>query len=110
MIFWRSVIKDEYYKQKIENTMEKEEKSTGTEYEKLVTVFTFNFPYEAYIVRGRLESEGIECFLQNDIILQLNPFATSAIGGVNLQVMERDLNSTIKILKETGYIKDEDLK
>ena len=33
--------------------MDKEEKSTGTEYGKIVTVFTFNFAYEAYIVRGR---------------------------------------------------------
>jgi len=88
--------------------MNKEEKSTGTEYEKFVTVFTFNFAYEAYIVRGRLESEGIECFLQDEYYLQLNPFATSAIGGVKLQVWEKDLNRTIEILKETGYFKEED--
>ena len=85
--------------------MDTEEKSAGMEYEKLVTVFTFN-KYEAYIVRGKLESEGIECFLQNDILRKLNPFATMDNGGVNLQVMERDLNRTIEILKETGYIKD----
>jgi len=89
--------------------MDKGEKSTGTEYGKIVTVFTFNFAYEAYIVRGRLESEGIECFLQDEYYLQLNPFATSAIGGVKLQIWEKDLNRTIEILKETGYLKDEDL-
>ena len=32
--------------------------------------------------------------------------ATSAIGGVKLQVLERDLNRTIEILKETGYVKE----
>ena len=88
------------------DTMNKQEKSTGMEYEKLITVFSFNFAYEAYIVQSRLESEGISCFLQDEYYLQLNPLATNAIGGVKLQVLERDLNRTIEILKETGYIKD----
>ena len=32
-----------------------------------------------------------------------------AEGKAKLQVWEKDLNRTIEILKETGYIKDEDL-
>jgi len=76
------------------------------EKEKLVTVISFTFTYEAAIVRGRLESEGISCFLQDEFFLQVNPFATNAIGGVKLQVPESDLNHAIEILKETGYIKD----
>ena len=86
--------------------MDKREKSTGLENEKLITVFSFNFAYEAYIVRSKLESEGINCFLQDEYYLQLNPLATNAIGGVKLQVLERDLNHTIEILREAGYIKD----
>jgi len=84
----------------------KKEKRTGIENEKLITVFSFNFAYEAYIVRGKLESEGIDCFFRDEYYLQLNPLATNAIGGVKLQVLERDLNRTIEILKEAGYVKE----
>jgi len=86
--------------------MENEEKSTGMDCEKLITVFSFNFAYEAYIVQSKLESEGISSFLQDEYYLQLNPLATNAIGGLRLQVLESDLNKTLEILKETGYIKE----
>ena len=76
------------------------------ETEKLITVLTFNFVHEAAIVQGRLQSEGVECFLQNKHTVQTNPLVTNAIGGVKLQVRESDLQRSIEILKETGYIKN----
>jgi len=78
--------------------------------DKFVTVLTFTFPYEVAIVRGRLESEGITCFTQDELTVQVNPFYSNAIGGVKLQVIESDLERAIEILKETGYIKEEDLQ
>ncbi len=39
--------------------------------------------------------------------MQVNPFYSNAIGGVKLQVLERDLNQAIEILKEMEYIKEE---
>jgi Cdc6-like AAA superfamily ATPase len=75
-----------------------------------VTVLTFTYPYEAEIIRGRLESEGIECFMQDELTVQVNPFYSNAIGGIKLQVRESDLERAIKILKEAGYIKEEDFK
>ena len=78
--------------------------------EKFITVLTFTFPYEVAIVRGRLESEGITCFVQDELTAQVHPFYSNAIGGVKLQVKENDLKPAIEILKETGYIKEKDLQ
>lgn len=78
--------------------------------EKFVTVLTATFGYEIAIIRGKLESEGITCFVQDELTVQVNPFYSNAIGGVKLQVRESDLNQAIEILKETGYIKDDNLQ
>jgi hypothetical protein len=75
-----------------------------------ITVLTFTYPYEIAIVRGRLESDGIECFVQDELTVQVHPFYSNAIGGIKLQVKESDLKQTIEILKDTGYIKEEDLQ
>jgi hypothetical protein len=75
-----------------------------------ITVLTFTYPSEALIVRGRLESEGITCFVQDELTTQVAPFYSNALGGVKVQVMESDLQRAVKILKEAGYITDEDLQ
>jgi hypothetical protein len=74
------------------------------------TVLTFTYPYEVAIVRGRLESEGIECFVQDELTLQVQPFYSNAIGGVKLQVKDCDLKQAVAILEEAGYLKKEDLQ
>ena len=80
------------------------------ENEKFVTVLTVTFPHEVAVIRGRLESEGITCFVKDELTVQVNPFYSNAIGGVKLQVLESDLEQVVEILKETGYIKGEDLQ
>ena len=77
--------------------------------EKFITVLTTTFGYEVAVIRGRLESKGITCFVQDELTVQVNPLYSNAIGGVKLQVKENDLKPAIEILKETGYIKDKDL-
>jgi hypothetical protein len=73
-----------------------------------ITIKTFTLPTEVVVLRGRLESEGIECFVQNELITQINPLYSNAIGGVQLQVKESDLQNAIAILKEGGYLTDEE--
>jgi len=79
------------------------------EKEKFITVLTVTFAPEVAIIRGRLESEGIICFVKDELTVQIQPFYSNAIGGVKLQVRESDLNQTLEILKETGYINEKDL-
>jgi hypothetical protein len=76
--------------------------------EKLITVHTFSLAPDASIIRGRLESEGIACFVQNELISQVAPFYSSAFGGIKLQVKESDAPRAIEILEEAGYIREED--
>lgn len=72
----------------------------------LITVKTFTYPHELAIIQGRLESEGIECFVLDELTAQVNPFYSNAIGGIKLQVKESDLERTIEILKDGGYINE----
>jgi hypothetical protein len=70
---------------------------------------TFNHPIELAVLRSRLEAEGIECNLLDEYTTEANPFYANAIGGVKLQVRERDVPAAVEILKEGGYLKDEHL-
>jgi hypothetical protein len=58
---------------------------------KLVTVATFSQPVDGYLVRARLEDEGIPCFVADAHTISANWFYSNAIGGVKLQVREGDL-------------------
>lgn len=77
---------------------------------KLVTIKTFNHPNDLLVIRSRLESEGIECFVQDEQITQVHPFYSGAVGGAKLQVREEDVERAIEIMKEVGHIQDGDLK
>ena len=74
---------------------------------KFITVLTVTYPHELAIIRGRLESEGIECFAQDELTIQVNPFYSNAIGGIKLQVRESDFQKAVEILEEEGYIMKE---
>ncbi|MDR0713783.1 MAG: DUF2007 domain-containing protein [Bacteroidales bacterium] len=67
-----------------------------------ITVQTFTYPMQAAIIRGRLESEGIECFVRDELTVQVHPFYSNAIGGVKLQVRKNDLEQAVEILKESA--------
>lgn len=66
--------------------------------ERLVTIATFNEPTEAHILKGRLESEGILCFLGDEHIIGAQPFYSAAVGGVKLRVTENDVEEARAIL------------
>lgn len=75
---------------------------------KFVTVAVFQYPHEAYVVAGRIESEGIEVFLKDEHTVQVHNFLSNAIGGVKLQVQEQDLDVVIPMLKEEGLYELDD--
>jgi len=62
----------------------------------LITIKTSHFETELIILRGRLESEGINCFLKNEFTTQImNHMATFE---VELQVSDLDVEKAKKIL------------
>ena len=66
--------------------------------ERLITVATFNDVTEAHIFKGRLEAEGILCFLGDENIVGVHPFYATAVGGVKLKVPETDVMEAKAIL------------
>lgn len=75
-----------------------------------VTVLTMSYPQQLYIIKGRLESEGIQCFIKDELTVQSNNFWSNAVGGVKLQVQNQDVERAVALLTELGYIKDEPIQ
>ena len=69
---------------------------------------TFTNLPDLYIVKGRLETDGIECFVQDEYIMQFRPDTPYAYGGIKLQTNEEDAEKAVNILKEYGYFQEED--
>ena len=66
--------------------------------EKLVTIATFMFPQEAYIFKGKLESRGIQSFIEDEYITTMNWLYSTAVGGVKLKVRESDEAKALEII------------
>ena len=76
--------------------------------ENLVTIITFVFPHELGIPRSLLESEGIDCFVRDELTTSVHPFYSNAIGGIRLQVKESEAQRATEILVNGGFINKEE--
>ncbi len=70
--------------------------------EKLITVRTFTYGHEAAVAKSMLRAEGIFCFLKDELTIQANPFYSNALGGVKLQVKERDAATAASLLQHAA--------
>ncbi len=75
--------------------------------EDFVTIMTVTYPHEVAVIKARLESEGIDCYLKDEMSVQVYNLASNAMGGVKLQVREKDREDALTILQEAGYLKEE---
>ena len=66
------------------------------------TIATFRFPQDAYILRTKLESEGIRVFMQGELTIQTDNFLTIPMGGIKLKVSDSDVPKAIQIMEEFG--------
>ncbi|MBU2928018.1 putative signal transducing protein [Winogradskyella psychrotolerans] len=55
-----------------------------------VTIARYPYSTEAQIAKGRLESDGIEVFLRDNLAIDTDPLVSQAIGGVKLKVLAKD--------------------
>jgi hypothetical protein len=82
--------------------------------DKIVVYQTFSDPINANIVKGLLDSQGIECFLADENIVTLNALYSNAVGGVKLNVFEKDVERISALLEseniptETDQVKEEE--
>ena len=65
----------------------------------LVIIRHFRDLPEAHLVKGGLESAGIECFFQDDNIVRMNWSISNAVGGVKLLVRPDDFAAASEILE-----------
>ncbi|GAA4803592.1 DUF2007 domain-containing protein [Litoribaculum gwangyangense] len=54
------------------------------------TIARFQYSTEAQIIKGRLEAEGIQVFLSDNLTIDTDPLVSNAIGGVKLKVFRHD--------------------
>ena len=75
-----------------------------------VIAITCTFPHEAHLIESYLDSHGIETFLKDEMTVQVNIAYSNAVGGVKILVKESDYEKSILLLKEGGFITDENAK
>lgn len=60
----------------------------------------FTYDHEAHIFAGRLESEGIRAFIDDNNIVAANPFLSNAVGGIKVRIYRTDLEKARAIFNE----------
>jgi hypothetical protein len=95
-----------------EKTQEQREKTEFLSTEPLVTIVSFSYPTEAHLARAKLESEGIDSMIANDVMVGTNWLYSNAVGGVKLQVRKSDAEAAMVIMnsctEHTSAIPHED--
>ena len=76
---------------------------------KLETIYSSNIPVDCHILKGRLESDGLNCFVFDENMVWVHPFKAVAIGGVKLKVPSDQFDLANERLKqiERGNLFDE---
>lgn len=68
--------------------------------DKIVTFMRFYEASHAYIIKGVLDAHDIPNFLADENLNTINPLYNQCIGGIRLQLFERDVERAEIILKE----------
>ena len=68
--------------------------------EQLIPVATFRQPIEAELAKGKLEAEGVRCFIEDGSLARINWFLSGAVGETKLLVREADRVLSMEILEE----------
>jgi len=76
--------------------------------DKIITFESYYDPMLAQIVRTRLESAGIACFIADENTIGANPLYNQAVGGVKIKIFERDLEKCKAIMLEEGSLQEHD--
>ena len=66
----------------------------------LVTIKTFDNSIDAHMLRSRLESEGIGCYLFDENVVSLNPLYNVTVGGIKLKINDFDVEKAQIIINE----------
>jgi len=64
-----------------------------------VVLKTYDNYVSAHIDKGRLEEEGINCWLKDEHSVTINPVLTNAVGGIKLMVVSSQSERAAGILR-----------
>ena len=73
---------------------------------KLITIASFINIIDAQLLRARLESSGIKCFIADENTVAINWLYSNFIGGVKVQVLEKDLEKAKEIFEEKPVVSE----
>lgn len=62
---------------------------------------TFDSSVEANIVKDVLETNGVPCFLSNEIFSSVLPLTNSLVGAIRLNIFAEDVDKADMILSST---------
>lgn len=66
----------------------------------IVTLKVFDNSIEAHLLKTRLESEGINCYLLDDNMVSLNPLYNISVGGIKVRINKNDFEEATAIVRE----------
>lgn len=72
------------------------------------TIARFQYSAEAQIIKGRLEADGIQVFLFDNVTIDTDPMVSNAIGGVKLKVLSHQALEAEDILKSINKYSSND--
>lgn len=70
--------------------------------DKMVEIARFQQPTEAQTLIALLKSEGIECYLRNEISSQLMAGYLD-VGGARVEILESDVPLALEVMEAGGY-------
>jgi len=59
---------------------------------------------DAHLLKSKLESEGISCYLQDEHTITIDPLVSNALGGIKLKIKEEDTDKVKALFKELDGI------
>ncbi|AFL96747.1 putative signal transducing protein [Ornithobacterium rhinotracheale] len=68
--------------------------------DELITLETFTNAFEAEVVKGRLESEGVKAYLFNENSVYTLGFTVNEAGEIQLKINAKDLDKAKHILEK----------
>jgi len=64
-----------------------------------ITIRSFDNYVSAHIAMGRLEEDGIKCWLKDENTVTIDPILTNAVGGIKLMVATTQAERALSILR-----------
>lgn len=66
-------------------------------------IATLTYPSELVVIKSLLESKGIDCYIKDELTVQIHNFYSNAIGGIRLEVPSDFVLEAITVLADNGF-------